>query len=185
MPTSTRFVGKLMKEKAAAAAAASSASTAARRSAWKTSAQKSRGSRDSVESPPQQFGSRKTPGTARDHSGQVWQKLLIYFVLFTASSASRRAASPGSSVISSVSKFAGRLSRRRSIQGKSKAPPAEGSSAPSRGNLSGVQRIGKRSLRFYQKESQEILEGLLFKLRCKKPKQKCVCCVHNHSFRDN
>ena len=67
MPTSTRFVGKLMKEKAAAAAAASSASTAstaARRSAWKTSAQKSRGSRDSVESPPHQFGGRKTPGTA-------------------------------------------------------------------------------------------------------------------------
>ena len=56
MPTSTRFVGKLMKEKAAAAAT--------KRSAWRASVQKSKGSRDSVESPPQQMGSRKSPGTA-------------------------------------------------------------------------------------------------------------------------
>ena len=67
MPTSTRFVGKLMKERAAAAAAAS-ASTTARRSAWRTSAQRSRGSRDSVESvapsPPHQIGSRRGTGTS-------------------------------------------------------------------------------------------------------------------------
>ena len=46
------------------------------------------------------------------------------------------------------------------MQGKSKTPAADGSSAPQKGNVSGVQRIGKRSLRFYQKDSQEILEGI-------------------------
>lgn len=57
MPTSTRFVGKLMKEAGTAAAAA-------RRSAWRASGQRSTGSRDSVESPPHQGGSRKSPGAA-------------------------------------------------------------------------------------------------------------------------
>ena len=49
------------------------------------------------------------------------------------------------------------------MQGKAKASAAaaadaDGSALP-KGNASGVKRLGKRSLRFYQKESNEILDG--------------------------